>query len=72
MKNKILILLMVCGIMVAGGGCGLDNPYNRIKIIRNGWSSDNVNIEIDNDVKFKDFTKEYTEDGCTVTIHYTK
>lgn len=29
-----------------------------------------INIQIDKKYTFKDYQKEYTEDGCVVTINY--
>ena len=37
---------------------------------RSNFKDTSTNIQIDEKYTFKDYQKEYTEDGCIVTIYY--
>jgi len=70
MKKKILILLM-CIYMLLLGGCGKEG-YGDIYLNPHNPLQDMMKIDVDNDYTFKDYQKEYTEDGCVITLYYEK
>lgn len=71
MKKKILILL-VCICLLLFGGCGGKEGYCDIYLDTHNPIGNMMKIDIDDDYTFKDFQKEYTEDGCVVTLYYEK
>lgn len=71
MKKKILILLIAICLLLLGG-CGGKEGYCDIYLNPHSGLNDMLKIDIDDDYTFKDFQKEYTEDGCVITLYYEK
>lgn len=66
--KKILLIFTICSCMFLSG-CGTRTENIHIDN-RNIWKDSSTNIQIDKKYTFKDYQKEYTENGCTVTINY--
>lgn len=66
--KKILSVLTICScILLSGCGTRAEN----IHIYgRSSWVDDSTDIQIDKKYTLKDYRKEYTENGCTITIYY--
>lgn len=68
--KKLLLVLTICScILLSGCGTRAEN----IHIYgRSSWVDNSVDIQIDKKYTLKDYQKEYTDDGLTITIHYEK
>lgn len=65
--NKRLIVILVVVILTLTG-CDVDQ---RVEVINGGTVFSTTHIDVDDEYRFKDFSKEYTDDGqCIVTIVY--
>lgn len=67
--KKIFLVFMICSCMFLSG-CGSTRAENIHIDNRNAWKDSNINIQIDKKYRFKDYQKEYTEDGLVITINY--
>lgn len=66
--KKIFLIFTICNCMLLSG-CGTSPENIRIDD-RSFWKDASTNIQIDKKYTFKDYQKEYTEDGLIITIHY--
>lgn len=69
MKKKLAMIIVSTTLLL--NGCGTIDQ--RIDVIRGTTIFSTVEIYVDKDYTFKNFNKEYTDDGqCIVTIIYDK
>lgn len=68
--RSVLVAGLLATAALLSGGC--DKVVNDVKIQQSIFREDTLKISIDDDYQFKDFTKNYTGNDCTVTIHFTK
>lgn len=66
--KKILLIFTICSCIFLSG-CGTRSENIHIDN-RSILKDSNINIQIDKKYTFKDYQKEYTEDGLIVTINY--
>lgn len=68
--KKILAAVLLCGCLFLGG-CK-KKEYAEDITIEGGtpYAADNSNIKIDIKYTLQGYKKEYTENGCIVTIYY--
>lgn len=66
MKKKLVIVMLATTLLLTG--CNVDQ---RVEVINGISVFSSMNIDIDDEYQFKDFSKDYTDDGqCIVTIVY--
>ena len=66
---KKILSVFVISICILLSGCG--TQAENIHIYgRSAWKDTSTDIQIDKKYTLKDYQKEYTEDGCTITINY--
>lgn len=66
MKKKLAIVMLATTLLLTG--C---THNQRIEVINGSTVFSTTHIDIDDEYRFKDFSKEYTDDGqCIVTIVY--
>jgi len=66
--RKALITIILLALLSCLTAC---SQAENIDIYpRSGLTADGTKIKIDEDYTLKDYSKEYTEDGCVVTIRY--
>lgn len=66
--KRVLSIFAIC-ICVLLSGCGTRTENIHI-YGRSVWKDTSTDIQIDKKYTLKDYQKEYTEDGCTITINY--
>ncbi|MBD5487313.1 MAG: hypothetical protein HDR13_00740 [Lachnospiraceae bacterium] len=65
--KRLRLLFIVCSCVLLTGCSRAEN----IHIYgRNSFKDTSTDIQIDEKYTLKDYQKEYTEDGCVVTINY--
>lgn len=69
MKKIIIVILVLITIMLSG----CNDIQSRIDIITgNMFVFDDATVSIDKEYKFKDFSKEYKDNECIVTVRFNK
>ena len=68
LKKKLVVSVLFIGFCLLQG-C---NESENIKVLsRSGLNVDSMTIRIDKKYTIKDYSKNETGSGCTVTINYT-
>ena len=65
--KRLFLLLIMCSCVLLTGCSRTENIHIDG---RNFFQDTSTDIQIDEKYYFKDFEKEYTDDGCTITINY--
>lgn len=69
MKKKIAALSVILSLSIFSlVGCSSEYPI--IKIYNSIWSYDETDINVGDKYRMKDYTKDYNDNECTVTIHF--
>lgn len=76
MKKRIISAIFALLLVFSLVGCGNattnnDSGYPYIKIYQSG-SDNTTKIKVGNQYKLKDYDKEYTETGCSITVNFEK
>ncbi len=65
--KKILLLCAICSCIALSGCSRAENIHIQG---RNAWKDTSTDIRVDKKYTLKDYQKEYTEDGCVITIYF--
>lgn len=76
MKKRIISAIFALLLVFSLVGCGNattnnDSGYPYIKIYQSGLDN-TTKIKVGNQYKLKDYDKEYTETGCSITVNFEK
>lgn len=76
MKKRVISAIFALLLVFSLVGCGNattnnDSGYPYIKIYQSG-SDNTTKIKVGNQYKLKDYDKEYTETGCSITVNFEK
>lgn len=71
MKKKIIAMILATTCVFSLAGCDSKEKYPYINIYTSMWREDANEISVGDDYELKDYSKEETEDGCTVEINFT-